>query len=324
MRRIYVMVSLGFLSSGVLYTPVAAQAGVPGGDGRRAEEFRAEYDARVLARIDSVLAGWQRLWRENRPERVGSLFYEEALLILPDGVPLLGSAEIELRMEELLPRVDEVRTGQSWFEASERLAFVVGAYELELAGDYGGGGTVAGRHVAVLMRRDDQWRIRSQIFFPGSEGPYLPDDGSVGGPLDPDHARRSLEDRGNWQEYYEETFERAGRTLGEIARAWREGEVGTATELYAEDAVLWGPEGEELQGREEIGRWLIRELPRTEEVHMAFLDFDASGRLAVLHGRYLLGRRGAGGGSVVGPYILLLRVDREPQIRAHILGRDPG
>ncbi|NIP58174.1 MAG: DUF4440 domain-containing protein, partial [Gemmatimonadetes bacterium] len=303
----------------------AGQAGLPGSDGRRAGLFHAEYDAHVLANLDTLMTAWHAAWRGDRAGDIASFYADRALLILPDGVPLLGPREIEARLAELLPRIGAARASRLDFDASERLAYLEGTYELDLS-PRGGGRTVRGRHVTAAIRDDEGWRIRAQLFFHRGEGATLRDDGRVGGPLEPDHARRATERRRNWKDYYEETYEEVQRTVAELSRVWSEDDLGTAARFYTPDARLHTPWGERIRGADLIHRWLQSHLPGAGRVHFAFLDFDASGRMAFAHGRYLLERAGSGGaeGPVVGPYVLVLRLDRDVRIRAQIMGRDPS
>lgn len=313
------------LAVAALPAPASGQAGVPGGDGRRAGVFRAEYDAHVLANLDTLMTAWHAAWRGDRAGDLARFYSDRAVLVLPDGVPLLGPGEIEARLGELLPRIGAARAGRLDFEGSERMAYVGGRYELVLS-PRGDGRSVEGRHATLAMREDGEWRIRAQIFFHDGEGAVLPDDGRVGGPLDPEHARRSAEGRGNWQEYYRERYERVSRTVAELSRAWSEDDLAAAAGFYGDEAVLDTPWGQRIRGPDEIHRWLQSHLPGVGRAHMALLDFDASGRLAFAHGRYLLEPTGAGSGSgrpVLGPYLLILGMDRDVRILAQIMGRDP-
>jgi len=271
------------------------------------------------------MTAWHAAWRGDRAGDIAGFYAERALLILPDGVPLLGPREIEARLDELLPRIGAARASRLDFDASERLAYLEGTYELDLS-PRGGGRAVRGRHVTVAIRDDEGWRIRAQLFFRGEDGATLADDGRVGGPLEPDHARRATERRGNWKDYYEETYEEVQRTVAELSRVWSEDDLGTAARFYTRNARLHTPWGERIRGADPIHRWLQSHLPGAGKVHFAFLDFDASGRLAFAHGRYLLEPAGPGGagGPVVGPYVLVLRIDGDVRIRAQIMGRDPS
>jgi len=73
-------------------TPASAQA--PGYPQLNPGTVRAEYLAEVLDRVNELAAEWGSAWAEDRPEDLLEQFWEDAVLVPPDHVPLRGHGEI--------------------------------------------------------------------------------------------------------------------------------------------------------------------------------------------------------------------------------------
>lgn len=141
----------------------------------------------------------------------------------------------------------------------------------------------------------------------------------VPGGSDP-NASRALRDR-----YYTYVMEHANRVNARWRSAWAADEVADLAELYTEDALLVPPNATPVYGREAIGHYLERLLPRTRDVHISLVDFDASEGMAYLSGRCHFEVEWALGASrtVEGRYVTILRRDgRTWRIRAHVFTFD--
>jgi hypothetical protein len=93
--------------------------------------------------------------------------------------------------------------------------------------------------------------------------------------------------------------------------------------MYTKDAVLLGADGAVARTRKLIGENLQRAVPRIGGVQMTVDDFDLSGEMVYIAGRftYDLEQRGGGVLRQVGPFSMVLRRDfgtSDWQIRSHM------
>ncbi len=147
--------------------PLPAQTsspGAPGGDGRGAGAFLAEYYADVITNMGDAMAEWRTAWREDDLEKTVDAYWEEAQILFPERPPIIGQFAIEEFYGELLPAVGEVQTSMIDFDASGRMAFVSGPFFYDVHRATGTPERVEGTHVTVLLRKGRDWKIRSQIF----------------------------------------------------------------------------------------------------------------------------------------------------------------
>lgn len=320
-QRICLPLIVGLALGSVLAPALHAQAGIPGGP-IRGGLIPEKYRAHAMAKTDTLVGEWRAAWQVDAPGEVAARYTENALLVLPDGQPLVGRAEIERRLGNLLSRARDVQLGQLDFDAGTGIAFRTGSFEM----DFGDGPALRGQHLTVLMRKREGWRIRSQFFFPEPEGPSLPADPSVGGPLSPHRTAGALARRNEWEDFHSGVFAEVNRATADLTRAWREGDVATAADAYGEHATLQLWRSERCEGKPAIDACLRDLLPRVGEARAAVLDFDAAGSLAYVYGRYYMEVEGGDGAreTVVGPYVLIFRVDSSARIRAHVLERILG
>jgi len=154
-------------ASGFAPTAVSAQStnpGAPGGDGRGAGAFLAEYYAEVITRVGETMTAWRAAWRNDDLEETVDAYWEEAQILFPGVDPIIGHLAIEEFFREMLPKVGELQTSMIDFDASGRMGFVSGPFYYDVLRASGTPGRVEGTHVTILVRKGRNWKIRSQIF----------------------------------------------------------------------------------------------------------------------------------------------------------------
>ncbi len=125
-------------------------------------------------------------------------------------------------------------------------------------------------------------------------------------------------------EYYADVLEHVTELLDAWRLAWAEDAIEDLLELYAEDATFVFGDDDPVVGRGPVGEKLASLLERTFSAQAAFLDFDASGRMAFVSGPVNFeigdGRRRTVSGI---HFTVLLRQGRHWRIRSQWL-RVPG
>lgn len=149
-----------------LAPPAAAQA--PGYQQIDVGAIRAEYNAEVLTQINAHLADWGEAWANDRAEALTDLYWEDALLMTPDGSQRRGRAEIGAYFEARLGEHGTVEAFMLDFDASGGMAQVFGNYMLTVHGGESAGTVVQGPMMTIYLLRGRTWKIRSQVFMPGS------------------------------------------------------------------------------------------------------------------------------------------------------------
>lgn len=144
-----------------------AQAQVPGYQQLDPGSVRAEYTAEVLERINEHLAEWGEAWANDRPEELTELYWEDAILIPPGGIPLRGIQDIREYFTEALPLHGHIEAFMLDFDASGGMSQVFGNYTLGHQAGELAGTQQSGPMITVYVRRGRTWRIRSQVFLPG-------------------------------------------------------------------------------------------------------------------------------------------------------------
>ncbi len=159
----FLTLSLSLASASPLLAQ-SANPGAPGGDGRGAGAFLAEYYAEVIQRVGEAMTEWRLAVREDRLDRTVDSYWEEAQLLFPDRQPIIGERALREFFEAFLPTIGEFQTSMIDFDASGRMGFVTGPfyYEVPVAG--GSSERVEGTHVTILLRKGRDWKIRTQIF----------------------------------------------------------------------------------------------------------------------------------------------------------------
>jgi ketosteroid isomerase-like protein len=93
--------------------------------------------------------------------------------------------------------------------------------------------------------------------------------------------------------------------------------------MYTKDAVMLGSDGAVARTRKAIQENLLRAVPRIAGVQMTVDDFDLSGEIVYIAGRFTYDVEQRGGGVLrqVGPFSMVLRRDFDTsdwQIRSHM------
>ncbi len=146
--------------------PTSAQA--PGYQQIDPGSIRAEYVAEVLDRINELLADWGSAWAEDRPEELSDYYWEDALLIPPEGGLRRGREEIAEYFDEVLSNHGHIEAFMLDFDASGGMSQVFGNYMLGIQQGAEAGTQKTGPLITVYVQRGRRWRIRSQVFLPPS------------------------------------------------------------------------------------------------------------------------------------------------------------
>lgn len=145
----------------------AVQGQAPGYQQLNPGSVRAEYTAEVLDRINEHLADWGDAWANDRTEELTELYWEDAILIPPGGLPLRGIEAIRDYFDESLPLHGHIEAFMLDFDASGGMSQVFGNYTLGHQAGALAGRQTSGPMITVYVRRGRTWRIRSQVFLPG-------------------------------------------------------------------------------------------------------------------------------------------------------------
>jgi uncharacterized protein (TIGR02246 family) len=87
-------------------------------------------------------------------------------------------------------------------------------------------------------------------------------------------------------EFLNEVNERTDEVMAEWVAAWGGDDAGALAEVYTEDAVVFLPEGQPVQGRPLIAELFTQTLPTLGAVRVSQMDFDASGLMAFVVGPF--------------------------------------
>lgn len=159
------MRALGTLYA-LLLVPVGASAQAPGYQQLDIRSIRAEYTAEVLDRINDLLLEWGDAWANDRPDELAEYYWEDALLIPPEGGLRRGREEIRAYFDDVLSSHGSVEAFMLDFDASGGMSQVFGNYMLQIQQGPGAGSRQSGPLITVYVQRGRNWRIRSQVFLP--------------------------------------------------------------------------------------------------------------------------------------------------------------
>ncbi len=157
--------SIALMSAATIASSVEAQA--PGYQQLDISSIRAEYVSEVLDRINDLLLEWGESWAEDRIDELTSLYWEDALLIPPEGGLRRGQEEIRAYFDETLSQHGSIEAFMLDFDASGGMSQVFGNYMLTVQQGDGAGSPQQGPMITVYVMRGRQWKIRSQVFLPG-------------------------------------------------------------------------------------------------------------------------------------------------------------
>lgn len=151
---------LAFLAAAL---PATAQ--VPGYQQLDNRQIFAEFHAEVLTSINDLMARWGDAWAEDRIDELMDLYWENAVLVPPQGAPpARGQRAIRTWLEENLGDMGGMEAFMLDFDASGGMATVFGNYLLQRDGNAATLST--GPVVTVYLLRGRTWKIRSQMFTP--------------------------------------------------------------------------------------------------------------------------------------------------------------
>ena len=110
---------------------------------------------------------------------------------------------------------------------------------------------------------------------------------------------------------------------GRWAAAFMKDDADRLAAMYTKDAVMLGADGAVARTRKGIQESLRRAVPRLAGVQMTVDDFDLSGEIVYIAGRFTYDAEQPGGGILrqVGPFSMVLRRDFDTsdwQIRSHM------
>lgn len=131
-------------------------------------EVRAQFMRTVLAAVDEPLERWIQAWSEGDVGTVADSYVEEAYLVAPDGTTLAGREVIREHLGEHPEGMGPLEVFFQDADASHRMAMVVSRYQLEARGGGPAGTVQAGSVLTIWVQEGRRWRIRAQIFQPGS------------------------------------------------------------------------------------------------------------------------------------------------------------
>lgn len=151
----------------VLSTASSLAAQAPGYPQLDPRSVRAEYLAEALERVNELQQDWGEAWATDRVDALADLYWEDAMLIPPGGIPIRGRGAIRSYFEVVLPDHGHIEAFMLDFDASGGMAQVFGNYLLGFQGGEGAGTQKSGPLITVFMMRGRTWRIRSQVFVGG-------------------------------------------------------------------------------------------------------------------------------------------------------------
>jgi ketosteroid isomerase-like protein len=140
-------------------SPLDAQTGMPGGGGGSAPAHMAAYYAYVLEEVTNVTAGFEEAWRDQDLEGLRDLFHDEAALVVDSDFRVRGREAVLARLQELWSPRWQVRMSIVDFEASGDLGVI-----------YGQLGEAPGKHITLIKRFGDDWRIVRQFLIGAEAG----------------------------------------------------------------------------------------------------------------------------------------------------------
>lgn len=147
--------------------PRPAQGQAPGYPPVDNRKVFAEFHAEVLSSLNELMADWGQAWADDDVAELADLYWENAILIPPvEGAPLRGEDQIRRWFGNTLPELGGMEAFMLDFDASGGMAVVNGNYQLQGAGN--ANALASGPMVTVYLLRGRTWKIRSQVFTPGS------------------------------------------------------------------------------------------------------------------------------------------------------------
>jgi ketosteroid isomerase-like protein len=264
--------------------PVAAQL-LPGGRSVDVDLQRSQFNSVMLKAIRAVTQSWQDAWPiAGGTNRLVELYSQEATIVQPGGALISGNTALRQFTDSLRVGVREATLAFTDFEASEGIAYIYGPLTMEARRP--GGSGLAGQHLTVLKREQKGFRIRAQLLVMPTAGPVFPHLPALhpSGPL----TVQAMANRAQVAR-----FRSANDLLASLRAAWTQKDTTALFALFGEHALVQLP-GESAAVGTLARRALSNLVERSSNLHLVTLDYDGSGRLIVLMGRYYLERAGVG------------------------------
>jgi ketosteroid isomerase-like protein len=293
--------------------PAGAGAQIPGGRSLNVDRERATFRATILKQIRPMMDSWQGAWRGDVGPSLESFYAPDAVVAVRDS--MMGGSETLGDFAEAARRsVAGLAPSMLDFDASERLAYVYGAWDATSAR---GGERAAGRVVTILRKTEGEWVIRLQVFSADSAA------GDLLKPVTQEEPLPSLErrvavgsravvptKRGDGERQDARTVQRISvyrdliSTLASLRAAWSRDDAEALTDLMRKDAWVQLPGVADWAGHVTSAD-LNRILRDFGTLHTAELDFDLGDTLAYLSGRYYAER--SSGPSQSGSYVAVFQ-----------------
>jgi ketosteroid isomerase-like protein len=297
-----------------LLPSAGVEAQIPGGQTVDVDLEAAKFKAFILEQVRPVLESWQDAWRGQGTGSLESHYTADAVLAAPGGVLVGGREPIAQYARSMRLAGRSLSASMLDLDPSEKLACVYGTW----AAPGAVGEAATGRHVTVLAKIDGQWMIRSQLFsadaaaanpFPGIARPEpLP---ALATRITPDSTtgRKSVapmvrETQKGISAGRRRAYLQLATTMASFRRAWAGGDAKGMTELLHDAARVQFPGLSPIAGdvsREDMDVVLAGYGP----LNSVEVDFEMSGSLAWLSGRYYVER--PSGGARSGNYIAVFR-----------------
>jgi uncharacterized protein (TIGR02246 family) len=126
-------------------------------------EVRAQYRNQVLQEVGGLMESWLAAWNNDDPEAIIETFAEDGVLIL-DGARIVGEEAIQTRFEGALPEIGAIEHSLIDFDVRGEMAFATSRFQYRHSDGEGARSEVTGHLVWILVKHDEGWKVRSQIF----------------------------------------------------------------------------------------------------------------------------------------------------------------
>lgn len=308
--RSTILVSLVVLASCQLAHPTMDH-GLPGASGASADGMRLEFVGMMMGVVRGELEAWTSAVREPTTFPLLEHYSSDASVVQPGAAFLKGESALQTFAEGVTVNANDATASMLDLEVSDGIAWVYGAFRFQPRN--AGMTESAGRHVTVLRRAGDDWRIRAQFFHADQDTPAFP---GIAASDEPAMLELGTTDSG---QVPRDAFVAAVTSIAGLRRAWEERDIAAVRRYFSNDAMLLMPHDAAPARGEAVDDVLRGAVTTFDSFETSELDFTSSGRLTVLVGEYNLGG-GASTPAHAGHYTALLTRDgREWRIRSLIL-----
>jgi len=298
-RSVWPTAGAGLLLVCLLPAGLAAQ--IPGGRSVNFDRERAAFRAAVLNQVRPVMESWQGAWRGDVGPSVEGFYAPDCVIAIRDS--LMGGSRTLAEFARTARRdVGALTPSMLDFDASDRLAYVYGAWSTASAGV---GAPATGRLVTVLRKSAEGWMIRFQLFSADSAGAGSFRAVEQAEPMPSVERRVAVGSRafvpagtGGGERQDSRSVQRIAvyralvATMASLRRAWNDDDTEAFTALLRDEAWVQIPGAGDWAGRTTPAD-LNRVLPEYGNLYTAELDFEYGGTMAYLSGRYYAERTSA-------------------------------